>query len=213
MRFYRADHARAFVWFFGNDVGFWGAQQRLALALSARGYDVVGMDLRAWLAQRPAETPAARAAAFRTAMADLQGRASRELGDTLLPVVLAGHSVGAEVALWQGAMAPPRGLAGVVAISPGERGHLRVTAADLAFGEPTEPGSFSVADMVRDVPPPVRVAIVRGSGDPLRSADTLLVPARPGLHRVMVPLAGHSMRRLLIAGPLIAGAIDWTVSR
>jgi alpha-beta hydrolase superfamily lysophospholipase len=213
LRFYRSRHPHALVWFFGNDVGFWGAQQRLAAQLADGGYDVVGMDLRAWLAQRPAESPAARAAAFRTAMADLQGRAARELGDTLLPVVLAGHSVGAEVALWQGAMAPPRGLAGVVAISPGERGHLRVTATDLAYGEPTEPGSFAVADMVRDVPRDVRVAIVRGSGDPLRSADSLLVPARPGLHRVIVPLAGHSMRRLLIAGPLIAGAIVWSIAR
>ncbi len=102
---------------------------------------------------------------------------------------------------------------GAVAISPGERGHLRVTATDLAYGEPTEPGSFAVADMVRDVPRGVRVAIVRGASDPLRGADSLLVPARPGLHRVIVPLAGHSMRRLLIAGPLIAGAIDWSIDR
>ena len=213
LRFYRSATPRALVWFFGNDVGFWGAQQRLAAQLAAGGYDVVGMDLRAWLAQRPTESPAARATAFRSAMADLQGRAARELGDTLLPVVLAGHSVGAEVALWQGAMAPPRALVGIVAISPGERGHLRVTATDLAYGEPTEPGSFAVAQMVRDVAPAVRVAIVRGASDPLRGADSLLVPARPGLHRVMVPLAGHSMRRLLIAGPLIAGAIGWTIER
>ncbi len=213
LRFYRADRARALVWFYGNDVGFWGAQQRLAAQLAAGGYDVVGMDLRAWLARRPGEDAAVRAAAFRTAMSDLQGRAARELGDTLLPVVLAGHSVGAEVALWQGAMAPPPRLAGVVAISPGTRGHLRVTPSDLAYGEPTEPGSFAVSDMVRDVPAAVRVAIVRGVNDPLRGADSLLVPARPTVHRVLVPLAGHSMRRLIIAGPLIAGAIDWTLAR
>jgi len=213
LRFYRSPHARALVWFFGNDVGFWGAQQRLAAQLADGGYDVVGMDLRAWLAQRPTESPAARAAAFRDAMADLQERAVRELGDTLLPVVLAGHSIGAELALWQGALAPPPRLAGVVAISPGARGHLRVTATDLAYGEPTEPGSFAVADMVRDVPGGVRVAIVRGASDPFRSADSLLVPARPGLHLVPVPFAGHSMRRLLIAGPLIAGAIAWTIAR
>ncbi|MHB1312758.1 MAG: serine aminopeptidase domain-containing protein [Gemmatimonadaceae bacterium] len=213
LRFYRSQHPRALVWFFGNDIGFWGPQQRLAAQLADGGYDVVGMDLRAWLAQRPHEPAAAREAAFRSGMADLQSRAARELGDTLLPVVLAGHSVGAEVALWQGAMAPPHGLAGVVAISPGTRGHLRVTTSDLAFGEPTEPGSFAVAQMVHEVPAGVRVAIVRGSSDRLRGADSLLVPARPGLHRVIVPLAGHSMRRLLIAGPLIAGAIDWTIDR
>ena len=44
VRMYRADRARAFVWFFGNDIGFWGAQQRLAASLARRGVDVVGAD-------------------------------------------------------------------------------------------------------------------------------------------------------------------------
>lgn len=213
LRFYRAAQPHALVWFFGNDVGFWGAQQRLAKSLADAGLDVVGMDLRAWFAARPAEPPERRAAAFRAAMSDLLARASRELGDTLLPLVLAGHSSGAEEAVWLAAQEPPPRLAGVVAISPGSRGHLKMTASDLAFGEPTERGSFAVDSMLRAIPAGVRVSLVRGASDRLRSADSVLVPSRPGLHRVLVPLAGHSMRRLFIAGPMIVDAMDWTIGR
>ena len=209
LRFYRAEHPRALVWFFGNDIGFWGAQQRLARSLSARGYDVVGMDIRAWFGRRPPESPAVRDASLRAALQTLQRRAARELGDTALPLVLAGHSLGAELALWQAATGRPPGLVGVVAVSPGARSHLRVTAMDLANKDPTEPGSFAVDSMVREVPAAVRVALVRGAGDRLRTADTRLEAARPGLHRVVIPFAGHSMRRLLIAGPMIEHAVDW----
>jgi len=213
LRIYRAAHSpRALVWFFGNDVGFWGAQQRLAASLAAKGFDVVGMDLRAWFSQRPAESPAARAGAFTAAMADLQRRMTRELGDTLLPFVLAGHSSGAEEAIWLAATAPPPRLTGVVAISPGARGHLKMTAGDLAFREPTEPGSFAIDSMLRAIPIEVRVALVRGSGDPLRGADSLLTRSRR-VHRIVVPLAGHSMRRLTIAGPMIADAMEWVIVR
>ncbi|MCX5760810.1 MAG: hypothetical protein NTW72_04785, partial [Gemmatimonadetes bacterium] len=139
--------------------------------------------------------------------------AARELGDTAMPLILAGHSLGGELALWQAATAPPLGLAGVVAISPGARGHLRVTLTDLANKEPTEPGSFAVDEILRAVPPHVRVALVRGDGDPLRGADAALVLARPSLHRVIIPLAGHSLRHLVIAGPMIASAIDWASGR
>lgn len=208
LRFYRAEHARAFVWFLGNDVGFWGAQQRLAASLAAHDMDVVGLDLRAWLAARPNERPDARAAALRGAMQDLIARSRRELGDTALPVVLAGHSVGAEAALWLAASdaLPWRG---VVAISPGSRGHLKVTASDLAFGEPTEQGSFAVDSVLHAIPSTIRVAVVRGAGDRLRGVDASLVRARPEVRLEVVPLAGHSMRRLFIAGPMIENAMAW----
>jgi pimeloyl-ACP methyl ester carboxylesterase len=208
LRFYRADHARAFVWFLGNDVGFWGAQQRLAASLATHDMDVVGFDLRAWLATRPNESPDVRADAFRGAMQDLIARSRRELGDTALPLVLAGHSVGAEVALWLAA-ADTIPWRGVVAISPGSRGHLKVTASDLAFGEPTEPGSFAVDSVVHAIASAIRVAVVRGASDRLRGVDASLVRARPELRLEVVPLAGHSMRRLFIAGPMIENAMGW----
>ncbi len=213
LRVYRADSARALVWFFGNDIGFWGAQQRLAAALADRGVDVVGVDLRAWFASRPHESAAARARAFRLGMRDLMQRAARELGDSASPVLLAGHSVGAEVALWLAASDPPARLSGVVAISPGSRGHLKVSASDLAFGEPTEPGSFAVDSVLRAIGADVRVALVRGANDRLRSVDSLLLAARPGLRHVVIPLASHSMKRLVIAGPMIEGAVGWALER
>lgn len=209
LRFYRASPARAFVWFLGNDIGFWGAQQRLASALAERGFDVVGVDVRAWFAARPSEPAEVRAAAFRAATQQLMREAQRELGDTLLPVVLAGHSVGAEVALWIAANTAPARLTGVVAIAPGTRGHLRITASDLAFGEPTELGSFAVDSLLRQLAPSVRVALVRGANDRLRSADSALVAARPAMRHIVVPFAAHSMQRLFIAGPMIERAVAW----
>ncbi|HEY3286302.1 MAG TPA: alpha/beta fold hydrolase [Gemmatimonadaceae bacterium] len=209
IRIYRADRARAFLWFFGNDLGFWGAQQRLAVSLAGRGVDVVGFDLRAWLATRPRESAPERARAFREAMADLISRAERELGDSTLPVVVAGHSVGAEVALYMVADRPPPRLRGVVALSPGSRGHLRITAADLAFGEPTEPGSFAIDSVLHAIRGDLRVAIVRGANDRLRSVDSLLLAERPETRRVVIPLAAHSMKRLFIAGPMIEKAVEW----
>lgn len=213
LRFYHAAHPWALVWFIGNDIGFWGAQQRLAASLAERGADVVGVDVRAWFAARPRESAEQRAAAFRRGMHDLMARSRRELGDTSVPLVIAGHSVGAEVALWLAAADPPAGLRGVVAISPGSRGHLRISASDLAFGEPTEPGSFAVDSVLHAIPAAVRVALVRGANDRLRSVDSMLVAARPALRHVMIPLAAHSMKRLFIAGPMIAEAVDWAAGR
>jgi pimeloyl-ACP methyl ester carboxylesterase len=200
--------AKAFVFFLGNDIGFWGAHQDLAKRLAGEGYDVVGFDVKAYLSKLPDDT-LTRANAFRDSVAVMISLARRELHADSLAVVVGGHSIGAEVASWIARYAPPPGLSGLLMISPGARGHLRVSVADLAMGgEPTEPGSFSVAENIAVLPAAVRVALVRGTDDRYRSADPELMKAGGArMERWAVPWGGHSMRNIFLAGPFIDRAV------
>ncbi|HEU4564618.1 MAG TPA: hypothetical protein VFS05_08215 [Gemmatimonadaceae bacterium] len=204
---------RALVLFFGNDVGFWSAHQRTAELLAAHGMSVVGLDLRRYLAPLPTDE-GARERTFAEGVLSLIAAARRELHAERSPLVLAGRSFGAEVALWTAAHACPPRLAGVLALGPGLRGHLRITAKDLAnLGEPLEPGSFAVADALRSLPPAVRVAVVRGAHDHYGYADSALQTAGGArLRRLVVPSAGHSLKHLSLAGPAILGAADWILA-
>src|SRR5882672_626743 len=58
-----ATPARAVIFFFGNDVGFWQPHRDLADYLSGQGYSVVGFDIRSFLADLP-EEPVPRNSAF-----------------------------------------------------------------------------------------------------------------------------------------------------
>ena len=204
---------RALVIFFGNDVGFWRPHQRLAERLASAQYTVVGVDLLPIFARLPDE-PARRERAFASLVGDVISRSERELHTGDAPVVIAGHSIGAEVAMWAAARVHPAGLQGVLAMAPSVRGHLRATLADrLGRGDPTEPGSFSVADEIRRVPPGVRIALVRGESDRYRYADPQLIPAGGArLEHWAVPFASHSLRNLLVAGPIVENALGWTLA-
>lgn len=206
--------ARAFVFFLGNDIGFWGAHQDLAKRLAGEGYDVVGFDVKAYFAKLPEDT-LARANAFRDSVGVMIALARSELHADSLPVVVGGHSIGAEVASWIAKNAPPPGLSGLLMISPGARGHLRVSVADLAMtGEPTEPGSFSIAENIAALPPAIRVALVRGTDDRYRSADPELMKAGGArMERWAVPWGGHSMKNLFLAGPFIDRAVGSLLPR
>jgi pimeloyl-ACP methyl ester carboxylesterase len=147
----------------------------------------------------------------------LLAEVAHELGDDSSSIILAGHSFGADVAIWTAAHSPPPRLEGVLLLSPTQRGHLRVTLEDLAnISHPSEPGSFAVADLVSEVQKVHPVAIMRGSSDRLRSDDSALVAlaSRPDLHvrYTLIPLAGHSLRGLFIAGPMIAHALNQMVA-
>jgi hypothetical protein len=98
----------------------------------------------------------------------------------------------------------------VLALGPTPRSHLTVTALDLAnLSDPREPGSFGAAEEIRRMPPGIRIAMLRGSGDKRRSTDSSLVAAGGGRvdYRV-IPFAGHSLRSLTIAGPMIESALE-----
>jgi pimeloyl-ACP methyl ester carboxylesterase len=201
--------AKAFIFFLGNDIGFWGAHQDLAKRLAGSGYDVVGFDVKAYFSKLPDDT-LARAAAFRDSVLVMIALARHELHADSMPVIVGGHSIGAEIATWIGRNAPPPGLSGLLLISPGARGHLRVSIADLAMsGEPTEPGSFSVAENISTLAPSLRVALVRGTDDRYRSVDPELMKAGGNrMERWAVPWGGHSMRNIFLAGPFIDRAIS-----
>jgi len=76
--------------------------------------------------------------------------------------------------------------------------------------EPTEPGSFSVADVIGAVPGDERIAVIRGTKDKLSGADPALMAAGGDrIERFPVLLAGHSLKGLTMAGFETHRAVDW----
>ena len=208
---------RAVLFFFGNDIGFWRPHRRLAAALTHAGYAVAGVDVRPTLARLPAGG-APRDSAFATEFRALVAGSYAELapGRPGTPLVLVGHSLGAEFAVWLAAHGPPRATVGVVALSPGLRSHLRVSAADLLMtSEPTGPDSFSVPEAVAEAlgaSPGLRVAVVRGGSDKLRYADPALLAAGGArLRRFAVPLAGHALARPGLTAYVVRQALAWVL--
>ena len=201
---------RAVVFFFGNDIGFWRPHRQLASSLARSQYAVAGFDMRSLLHALPSGTPA-RDSAFSAAIDPVIARARHELGGDSVPLIIAGHSLGAEVAIWTAAHVCPSGVIGVLALSPGSRSHLRVSLSDIMNGpEPTGPESFSVADAIGAMPPDERIAIVRGTRDDYARADSALMAAGGNrIQRFSVPLAGHSLKRIATSGFETRRALDW----
>lgn len=204
---------RALVVFFGNDVGFWRPHQQLAADLAEDGYAVVGVDIRPLFASLPERSPQ-RDSACAATIGDIVTRARRELSLENAPVVIGGHSLGAELALWTGAHVPLDRLAGILSLAPGSRSHLRISPSDLLGKDPGGTDSFALVDVMRTLGERgIAVAIVRGASDKLGGADSaLLASAGRGARRFEVPLAGHSLRRLVIARHTIENALQWLLS-
>jgi pimeloyl-ACP methyl ester carboxylesterase len=205
-----ATPARAVIFFFGNDVGFWEPHRELADYLSGQAYTVVGFDMRSFLAGLP-EGISQRDSAFRARILPLIASTRHEIHADSLPLIIVGHSLGSEVAIWTAAFAKPPGTVGVIAMSPGLRSHLRISASDLLNGpEPEEEGSFSVPSTLHEIQPAIRVAIVRGDHDKYRYADSALIAAGGNrVHAYIVPFASHSLKRIIVARPVMRQALDW----
>lgn len=204
---------KAVLIFLGNDVAFWKAHEELALQLSHHGYDVVGIDIKKYIGTLPKELRA-REQRFQTTVPSIISRSVAELHAQALPLVLGGHSYGADLAFWIAAHTPPQHLVGVLALSPTSRSHLYVTLEDIAnIKDPTEPGSFSIAQLIHDLPPTLRIALLRGSHDARIRIDSSLITAGGGrLRYTEIPLASHSLRSMTIAGPMTRRALDWVVN-
>lgn len=207
--------ATALVFFFGNDIGFWKAHQQIAEFLAGDGYAVVGLDVRPLLQTLSDAPPETRDSSIATSLERLIAASREEFQVRDKPVVLMGHSLGAEIAVWAAAHIHTPGLAGVVAISPRSRGHLRATLADIANqGEPHEAGSFSVAAIINSLPGSVRVAIVRGDHDKFRSADPAIIAGGGSrLRHMIVPFASHSLKSVFVARYIVRRAVDWILAR
>jgi hypothetical protein len=83
--------------------------------------------------------------------------------------------------------------------------------SDIMNGpEPTESGSFSVADAIGDVPGDERIAVIRGTKDKLARADpSLMAAGGDRIERFPVLLAGHSLGGVSMAGYEMHRAVDW----
>lgn len=204
---------RALVLFFGNDVGFWRPHYALAADLASQGYAVAGIDIRPLFAALPEGHPL-RDSTCAAAIRDIATRVQRELALGPVPIVIGGHSLGAELAAWGAAHAAVPGVVGVLAIAPGSRSHLRVSASDILMtAEPQGPDSYGVAEaMATASAAQVRVAVVRGSNDKLRSADSALLSVGPSVRRFGIPFAGHSLRDMTVARYVIRDAMNWLLS-
>jgi pimeloyl-ACP methyl ester carboxylesterase len=206
-------HPKAGVFFLGNDLGFWKPHQALAQRLAEHGYAVVGFDVKEFLDRLP-DSALLRDSVLAHDVPLLMKRSLRELGADSLPIVIAGHSFGADIALWTEANAPIRGVVGVLALGPTRRDHPTVTIRDqMNSGEPTEPGSFAVAEQIRNTPANVRIALLRGASDKERKSDRDFITAGGSrMSYTIIPFASHSLRSLVIAGPMIQSALDRLVA-
>jgi hypothetical protein len=209
----RTRHPKAGVFFLGNDLGFWGPHQKLAERLAADGYAVVGFDVKTFLDRLP-DSSLLRDSVLVHDVPVLVKRSLHELGADGVPIVIAGHSFGADIALWTEANARMPGVVGVLALGPTQRDHPTVTINDkMNIGEPTEPGSFAVAEQIRRTPRNVNIELMRGSSDKERKSDqTFIVAGGSRLSYTIIPFASHSLRSLIIAGPMIERALDRLVA-
>lgn len=214
---------RAVIVFFGNDRGFTRAHRRLSAGLASDGYAVVGVTLAPLLSGIPDDAVTrARLMQARidslvsSAYAEFSAWPDKHVRNTHLPLVLMGQSLGAEIAIWSASNNANSALRGVVALSPAPRTALRrfaLNADGTAVSKMSD--SVTVSDLVRTTvsrPTNLRIAIVRGSHDRLRSADSGIVAAGGAHAKVFrVPMAGHSLARLAIVGLLSRRALDWVL--
>ncbi len=204
-------HARAFLLFLGNDVAFWEPHQAMANRLSQQGYDVVGMDIKKFLAKLPDNSVSVRDSAYAASILPLIARARAELHADSLPFVIGGHSFGAEVALWTALHRPPPKLSGVLVMSTRGNGHFFVLPSDLLpTYEASGPGSFSTVQLIRDIPQSVRIATIRGQRDDYQHWDSAFAAVGgPRYKRFYVPFTGHSILQIVLAGPFIERAMSF----
>jgi pimeloyl-ACP methyl ester carboxylesterase len=206
-------HPRGAVFFLGNDLGFWRPHQKLAELVASKGYAVVGFDVKAFLDKLP-DSALLRDSVLAHDLPPLMERSFHELKANSGPVIIAGHSFGADLALWAAANARIPRVIGVLALGPTRRDHPTVTISDkMNLGEPTEPGSFSVADQIRNIPRGVHIAVLRGANDKERKSDTEFIAAGGArLSYSVIPFASHSLKSLIIAGPMIERELDRLVA-
>jgi pimeloyl-ACP methyl ester carboxylesterase len=206
-------HPKAGIFFLGNDLGFWQAHQKLAERLASHGYAVVGFDVKRYLDRLP-DSALLRDSILAHDVPSLMKRSLHELGADSVPIILAGHSFGADIALWTEANAPISGVIGVLALGPTRRDHPTVTLRDqMNQGEPTEPGSFAVVEQIRNTPAKVHIAVMRGASDKERKSDRDFIAAGGArMSYTVIPFASHSLRSLIIAGPMIERALDHLVA-
>ncbi len=171
---------------FGTGDGGWSYfEDRIARALSAEGYAVVGWDCRAYAKLGP-YTQEDIAADVNAAIK--KGRSFLRSEDG--PIVLGGWSTGAEQMIAVAASPHrPKETTGLLILAPGERGRYGITMTDLLGLTPRGANTFALADMAKHLED-LRVVQFHGEKDNLDQTDWLKKLSAP--HQLEVyPNAGH----------------------
>lgn len=179
-----AGRARAALLLASGDGGWTDFEEKMARALAADGFAVVGWDSRRY-AGLGAYDAAALARDMRAALGTVRHDA--------LPVVLAGYSTGTEqVTAFAAGPSRPARLAGLLLLAPGHRGRYGIKASDLLGIPPTGPDTFALADLAPALAG-VPVFQIHGEHDPL--AQTEWLDRLPGPHHLEVyPDGWHNFR-------------------
>lgn len=194
----------------GTGDGGWSYWEENAAAhLVARGFAVVGWDVRRFADSRKYDEP--QLAAAWAAAVDAARACSGAADD--VPVWYAGWSTGAEQAV-AAAASPlrPHAVVGLLLAAPGRTGRFGITTSDLLGVEPSGPDTFRLADLAPGLAG-LRVAQFAAGLDPMDDVDW--IERVPSPHRVFeLPLKLHDMGG---AGPDFQDALDeaiaWTLQK
>lgn len=161
----------------------------MATALAASGFCVVG-----WDCSKYAKLGKYDRSQLSRDMGEALQQIQHRCGTGQLPVVLAGFSTGAEqvVAVASNGAQRPANLAGLLLLSPGERGRYGITTSDLLGITPKGPDTFSLAEMAPGLKG-LRVYQIHGEHDPLDQTEWLHFLEVPH-HLAVYPNGWHLFR-------------------
>lgn len=208
VRLYRpAKPCRAVIVFASGDGGWKPFEDKICRHLASQGLAIAGWDCLRYAGEGSYDQKAL-SADFSTVLLETK----RACGiSTPVPVIFAGYSTGAEQAVAAGAFSPrPVGLAGLLLISPGERGRYGIDTSDLMGLTPRGTGSFALSDLGPSLSG-LRVMQIHGEHDPLDSTEWLKnLDATHGLKTY--PGGWHFFK----GGPpdflkMLDDAIDWII--
>jgi hypothetical protein len=173
----RRIETRAVIIFGSGDAGWGGWEDAVSRAMAANGYEVIGVDF----------VPYAKTDYdLDTLQADYTQLAQLARGtfvDHAPPLILGGWSMGAEQAVPAAAGPhPPPGLAGLLLLSPGQRGRYGLRTSDKLDIPPTGPGTFALQDFSKSLGN-LRVLQWHAGLDPIDS--TTWLRSLPAPHREM----------------------------
>jgi alpha-beta hydrolase superfamily lysophospholipase len=137
---------KAIIIFGSGDGGFDGWEHKVCQALQAAGYEMIGFDC-ALYAKSDYDLPT-----LQGDMAKIAASVEVPYGPRPPPLVLGGWSMGAVqgVAAAGGPVRIP-GLAGLLLISPGDRGRYGLRVADRFDVTPTGTGTFALTDFDKNL--------------------------------------------------------------
>lgn len=198
------DPARGVIIFGSGDGGWSDIEQRVCSHLSQHSWYVVGVDFGGYAAGKYDQQKLGRD------LASVAQYAATRLGNSNLPIIYGGWSMGAEqsVAAAASASTRPANLRGLLLLAPGRRGRFGLRFTDKLGIPPTGAGTFALSDFASALDA-LKVAQIHGGFDPLdntRWLDGLSAPHKKWL----VPHGWHDLGNASDAALQIIGqAVDW----